>query len=139
MFLLTIASWALLPLARARADDDDHHDDDDDDHKKKRRRKKKARRERNERKRRKFKRDREDEENHDFEEAARARKSGAILPLEEILKEIRKTYKGEIVGVEFEKKNGIWIYEIKMISPKNRFFELYIDATTKKIIKVWGK
>ena len=143
MFLGAMAAWLLLPCANAYADDDG---DDEKDHDRKRRRsrrrRKRRRRSRNKSKRynrSSGKRYREVEEDHDYEAAAKARKSGSIRPLEEILKEVRKVHSGEVVGVEFEKKNGIWVYEIKMVAPDSRFFEIYIDATSKKILKVWGK
>ena len=139
MFLLALTSWVALPFAQARADKDGREDEEDEGKRKRRRRNRKSRHRRTGRRRRKNKSDREANEIHDFEEAARARKAGKIQPLEDILKSVRKTYKGEIVGVEIEKEKGVWVYEIKMVSADNRFFEVYVDAATKKIIRTWGK
>ena len=134
MFLLALTSWVTIPIVRAHADDDDRR------HKGKGRRKRRRTRHRSTRRREaKIKSDREAREKHDFEEAAKARKTGRIMPLENILETVRKAHKGEFVGVEIEKENGVWIYEIKMVSPDSRFFEVYVDAATGKIVRTWGK
>lgn|GEM_PF-6395303 len=83
--------------------------------------------------------DEERVESHDFENALAARKSGIIRPLTEILEEVGKTHKGEIVGVEIIKIKGVWIYEVRIVTPDNHLVEIYMDAMTKKIIKTRGK
>lgn len=83
-----------------------------------------------------------DDDDHawsDHEEADRARQSGEILPLNEILDDVQKQYPGEVVGVKFEKEDGVWVYEFKMVMPDGRYVEIYVDAKTKQIIKVEGK
>lgn len=80
-----------------------------------------------------------EEDEHDYEDAVRAQKSGDALPLRDILDEIGKSYKGEIVGIKFEKKKGVWIYEIKLVTPEGRYLEIYVDAKTSQILQVEGK
>ena len=82
---------------------------------------------------------RRDDDHDDHEEAAKARRSGEILPLGDIIDEVNKTYKGEIVSIEFEREDGVWVYEIKMVTPDNRYLEIYVDAKTNQITKVGGK
>ena len=96
------------------------------------------------RKRRRRGRDREhdedhDNDDHDYERADRARRSGDIVPLRDVLESVRKTFKGEIVGIEFEKESGFWVYEIKMVAQDGRYLEIYVDAKSNKVLKVEGK
>jgi len=83
--------------------------------------------------------ERDREAKDDSEDAARARRAGDIRPLSEILEMVQKAYPGEVVGVEFERKHGNWTYEIKLVSPDNRYLEIYVDARTKEVVKVEGK
>lgn len=80
-----------------------------------------------------------DDDDFDHAEADRARRSGEIRPLEEILEEVQKQLPGEVVGVEFDQKHGLWVYEIKLLTSDGRYLELYIDAKSKQIIKIEGK
>ncbi|MCB1519755.1 MAG: PepSY domain-containing protein [Hyphomicrobiaceae bacterium] len=83
-----------------------------------------------------------DDDHHDdvdHRAAARAREAGEIVSLSEILEHVQRTHPGEIVGVELERKKGRWLYEIKLVSPENRLFEIYVDASDKTIVKIKGK
>ena len=75
----------------------------------------------------------------DHHNAAKARAAGQILPVSEILEDIRKKYPGEIVGFELEQEDGRWVYEFKIITPESHFIEVYIDAKDKSLVKVEGK
>lgn len=75
----------------------------------------------------------------DYAAAARAREAGEIRPLTEILEHIKSAHPGEVVGVELERKKGRWVYEIKLIAPGGRFFEIYVDAQDKSTLKIEGK
>ena len=91
------------------------------------------------RRRRRRGKDREHDDDHDYEHADRARRSGDIVPLRDVLDSVRKDFQGEIVGIEFEKKDGLWVYEIKMVAQDGRYLEIYVDAKSNKILKVEGK
>jgi uncharacterized membrane protein YkoI len=112
-FVSLLIAFTVLPAQTAMADRKRHRRGDDDD-------------ERN-------------RERHDYRDAANARRSGDIVPLRDILDEVRKTHPGEIVGIEFEREDGIWVYEIKLVTPEGRYLEIYVDAKTKKIIEIEGK
>lgn len=75
----------------------------------------------------------------DHYDATKARAAGEILPVSEILAEVKKNYPGEVVGFELEQEDGRWIYEFKIITPENHFIEVYIDAKNKNLIEVEGK
>ena len=116
--LLAAADMALaIPPARAgrRGRDDRKHDDDDD------------------------KEDRHDDDDEDHDAARRARASGEIAPLSEILEQVRRSHAGEVIEVELDREGSRWLYEIKLITPANRYLEIYVDAKTKTILKVEGE
>lgn len=109
-FLIFLAALAVMPVASSslQADDDDKR------------------------------RIRTGDRHSNRDAAAEALQRGDIRPLAEVIEEVRKHHRGEIVGVEFERKHGKWVYEFKMIRPDQRFIEIYVDARTKEIIKVEG-
>ncbi len=79
------------------------------------------------------------DDDFDYEDADRARRAGDVVPLRNVLKMVRKSFKGEIVGVEFEMEDGLWVYEIKMVDEDDRYVEIYVDAKSNKILKTEGK
>lgn len=76
---------------------------------------------------------------HDHVDADTARKQGEVRPLQEILDEVELQMPGEVVGVEFDRKDGVWVYEIKKLTKTGQYMEIYVDASTKQIIKIEGK
>lgn len=84
-------------------------------------------------------RDRPDDDDGDYADAARARAAGEIRPLADILDHIKVAHPGEVVGIELERKKGRWVYEIKLIAPGGRFIEVYVDARDMSVIKIEGK
>ena len=42
---------------------------------------------------------------------------------------------GEIVGVSFERKQDIWLYEFKVVEPGGRLVEVYVDAASGRVLK----
>ena len=81
----------------------------------------------------------DDNRHHDHEDAARARKSGDVLPLRDILEKLERTQQGEIVSIEFDKEDGVWVYEIKMVTSDGRYLEIYVNAKSNEILKIEGK
>lgn len=73
-------------------------------------------------------REAEDEEEEDHVRARRALKEGNIRPLSEILTKLDGTLDGEIVGIEFERDGGRYIYEFKLVTPEGRLVSVYVDA-----------
>lgn len=63
-------------------------------------------------------------------------KSGEIRPLPEVLAAARAKVPGEVVKIELEREDGIWIYEIKILTPSGRRREVEINAQTLAIIKI---
>ena len=75
----------------------------------------------------------------DHEEARQAVERGEIMPLTEVLAEVRKSVPGEIVGVELERKHGTWVYEFKVIQTGGLRIEVYTDARPGRIIRTKDK
>ena len=75
-------------------------------------------------------------ENSQQDEAREAVKQGLVRPLEEVLTEVRKTIKGDIVEIEFEKDDGRFIYEIEYVAPDGHLMEIKIDAKTLAVVSL---
>jgi uncharacterized membrane protein YkoI len=63
-------------------------------------------------------------------------RSGQIRPLSEVLAAVREKVPGEVIKVELDREDGVWIYEIKVLTPAGRRREVEINAQTLEIIKV---
>ncbi|MGH7120130.1 MAG: PepSY domain-containing protein [Acetobacteraceae bacterium] len=75
----------------------------------------------------------------DDQDAVRAAvQAGQIRPLEEILGRVRSKLPGEIVGVKIEHKER-WIYEIRVLNPGGRLFEVKVDAASGVIERIKEK
>jgi uncharacterized membrane protein YkoI len=72
----------------------------------------------------------------DQERARRALEQGEVRPLAEILRIIGSRIEGEIVETEFEKEDGIWVYEIKYITKRGHMKEIQVNAQSGRIIKI---
>ncbi|WP_295407690.1 PepSY domain-containing protein [uncultured Thiocystis sp.] len=77
---------------------------------------------------------------HDHEHAHRALARGEVRPLAEILARVAAEVPGEVVDVEFERKNWqgtrVWIYELKIIAADGRLLEVLVNAATGQILEV---
>lgn len=70
------------------------------------------------------------------EVARRLLSEGRIRPLAEILAAVKVQVPGEMLEVEFEVKEGAYIYEVKLLRPDGRVQEVEADAATGKILKI---
>ena len=75
---------------------------------------------------------------HDHERARRALECGEVMPLADVLAAVRPHISGKIIETEFEKEDGIWVYEMKYIDRRGRMVEIYVDARTGRILKSEG-
>ncbi|MGE0120226.1 MAG: PepSY domain-containing protein [Dongiaceae bacterium] len=83
--------------------------------------------------------DDEHDGHHDHDEVRRIVERGEALPLDAVLAAVAKEIKGEVVGVEFDKEDGTWVYELRIIDPSGRMLEVLADARTAAIIEVEGE
>lgn len=74
--------------------------------------------------------DDDDDRNEMFD----ARRSGAILPLSEILNRLRPRIGDRIVEIEFEVDDGLAVYEIYFLDERGRRKEIEVDAATAEIL-----
>ena len=72
----------------------------------------------------------------DYIEAKRLRESGEIMPLGEILKNVRRSYPGRILEVELENEKGRVIYELEILGTDSIVREIYIDAKSGELLSV---
>ena len=72
---------------------------------------------------------------HDHERARRALEEGRARPLADILAEVRPRLGGEVIDVEFEREDGAYVYELKVITPAGQLREIEVDALTAEILK----
>lgn len=71
---------------------------------------------------------------HEFARAAVAR--GEFLPLEAILELVGESHPGQVVEIELELDEGIWEYEIEIITADGRVIEVDLAATDGRILEV---
>jgi uncharacterized membrane protein YkoI len=74
------------------------------------------------------------DDDEEREEMFDARRSGAILPLAEILERLRPRIGDRIVEIEFERDDGMAVYEIYFLDERGRRREVDVDAATAEII-----
>jgi uncharacterized membrane protein YkoI len=70
----------------------------------------------------------------DHDRARDAVRSGEALPLNEILSRIRPRLGGEIVHVKFERENGRYVYEFRVVGSDGRLRRVHVDATNANIL-----
>ncbi len=78
------------------------------------------------------------EREHDHEKARRAVECGEVMPLADVLAAVSPHISGRIIEAEFEREDGIWVYELKYIDSRGYLVELYVDARTGRILKSEG-
>lgn len=78
--------------------------------------------------------DGEQNERDDHDLARSALEEGEVRPLADILTEVSGRIDGELVGVEFDRINGRYVYELKVITPSGRLREIRVDAQTAEIL-----
>lgn len=75
----------------------------------------------------------------DQDQARQALEAGEILPLGAVLEQVQRDYPGQIMKVEFERDDGRWIYEIKLLRPAGSLVKLKIDARDGTLLEVKGR
>ncbi|WP_051974819.1 PepSY domain-containing protein [Cupriavidus necator] len=75
----------------------------------------------------------------DADRARAAVQSGEILPLSRILETVSSQYAGDVIGVELDRDDGIWQYEVKLLLPGGSVAKLEYDARTAALLKAKGR
>lgn len=74
-------------------------------------------------------------DSNDAEKARQLTDSGAILPLEQILEQTRQEFPGRVIEIELDREDGRHIYELEIVDPEGRVWELEIDAATGELLE----
>jgi uncharacterized membrane protein YkoI len=77
----------------------------------------------------------EHDHDHDHDRARAALRRGEVRPLAEILTIVHEAVPGDIVEVELEREHGVWVYELKVLSPDGRRLEVLIDAAAGTLLE----
>jgi uncharacterized membrane protein YkoI len=78
----------------------------------------------------------------DDDDAGRVRQAvekGEIRPLSEILAVTREKLPGDVIGVEIEREDGRWRYELKVIDDQGHLFEVYVNAQSAVVERIKEK
>lgn len=74
-------------------------------------------------------------ERDDHDRARQAVESGQVLPLKAILARVEREHPGEVLEVELEQDDGVWLYEIKLLQSGGLLNKLKLDARTGAVVK----
>jgi uncharacterized membrane protein YkoI len=78
------------------------------------------------------------DDRRDHERARAALAAGEIRPLADLLAEVERRYAGRVVETELDREDGRWVYEVKVLPPSGRVFELHLDAATGALLRSRG-
>ncbi|QAU35073.1 PepSY domain-containing protein [Janthinobacterium sp. 17J80-10] len=70
----------------------------------------------------------------DHERARQAVAAGEVLPLSSVLAEVERQYPGQVMEVELERDDGIWVYEIKVLRPSGALLKLKVDGRSGSVL-----
>lgn len=76
------------------------------------------------------------DEEIDHDAARRLLSEGKIRPLAEIVDAIKHEVPGDVIDIELELENGVYVYELKILRPDGRVQEVEADAATAQIRKI---
>lgn len=75
----------------------------------------------------------------DHERARRALEAGEVLPLGAVLERIERDFPGQVIEVELERDDGMWLYEVKLIRSGGAVVELEVDARNGELLRIKGR
>ncbi|MCQ4347084.1 PepSY domain-containing protein [Pseudomonas stutzeri] len=72
----------------------------------------------------------------DQDEALRLRREGVILPLDQLLQQAIERYPGaRLLEAELEEEDGLYVYEVELLTAGGQVRELEFDAGTGRLLK----
>ena len=80
---------------------------------------------------------RADERDHEL--AREALQQGQVLPLRQVLDKVEREYQGQVLKIEFERDDGRYIYEIRVLQKDGRMAKLKVDAVDGRVLTVKRK
>ena len=73
-------------------------------------------------------------DDRDHERARQAVAAGELLPLGAVLAEVERQYPGQVMEVELERDDGLWVYEIKLLRPGGALLKLKVDGRSGRVL-----
>ncbi len=74
----------------------------------------------------------------DQDRAREAVQSGQVKPLNQILKAVRKQYKGEVLDAQLLDLGGMWVYRVRVLTKDGQVLDIAVDGQNGRIIDVQG-
>ena len=71
----------------------------------------------------------------DHDRARAALRAGEVLPLAAILERVAKEQPGQVLEVELERDNGMWMYELKLLQSDGLLVKLKVDARDGSVVR----
>jgi uncharacterized membrane protein YkoI len=68
--------------------------------------------------------------------ALQALEQGQVLPLRTVLDKIEREYHGQVLKIEFERDEGRFIYEIRLLQQDGHLAKLKVDAADGHVLKI---
>jgi uncharacterized membrane protein YkoI len=75
----------------------------------------------------------------DHERARRALEAGEVMPLRTVLEHVERDYPGEVLEVELDREDDVWVYEIKLIRRGGDVLKLELDARDGSLRRIRGR
>lgn len=73
-------------------------------------------------------------DHRDHERARQAVQAGQVLPLRTVLERLAREHPGQVLEVELEQDDGLWIYEVKVLQAGGQLVKLKLDARTAALL-----
>ena len=75
----------------------------------------------------------------DQDSAREAMLRGWVLPLEDVLANVRRSIPGDVLKVSLEQEsNGAWVYALTVLTPEGRYRDIAVDAGNSQILRIKG-
>jgi uncharacterized membrane protein YkoI len=74
-------------------------------------------------------------DDNDHERVRRLVQEGHIRPLVEIIETVHADVPGEILEVEFDIEDNVYVYKFKILKPNGNVQEVEVDAATGKVVE----
>lgn len=73
-------------------------------------------------------------DHRDHERARQAVQAGQVLPLRTVLERLEREHPGQVLEVELEQDDDVWIYEVKLLQAGGQLVKLKLDARTAALL-----
>lgn len=70
----------------------------------------------------------------DHDRARAAVQAGEVLPLPAVLDRVKRSHPGQVLEVELERDDGLWVYELRLLQPDGQLLKLQLDARTGAVL-----